>query len=115
MPSINENETGLLDVARAFKAEYDGLRNSRAIALYLKARNCFSKKPYTPLELAAEWPQEKTWMRLKSKENAGNWFFLRPSSGVHRPSSGEQRLCVLYQRTTPARRYHHGRVHVRLL
>lgn len=76
MSCINENETSLLDVARAFKAEYDGLRNSRAIALYLKARNRFSKKPYTPLELASEHPQEKTWMRLKSKENVGNWHFF---------------------------------------
>lgn len=89
MPSINENETSLLDVARAFKAEYDGLRSSRAIALYLKARNRFSKKPYTPLELAAEWPQEKTWMRLKSKENAGNWFFYdhRQEFVSHLPES----------------------------
>ena len=71
MPHMNEHDITLLDAARAFQAEYDGLRSSRVIAAYLKLRNRFSKQPYEPLALEADYPSEKVWMRLRSKENAG--------------------------------------------
>lgn len=75
MPHMNEHDITLLDAARAFQAEYDGLRSSRVIAAYLKLRNRFSKQPYEPLTLDADYPSEKAWMRLRSKENAGNQHF----------------------------------------
>lgn len=76
MPRLNEHDITLLDAARAFQAEYDGLRSSRVIAAYLKLRNRFSKQPYEPLELEAKWPPEKAWMRLRAKENTSNQHFF---------------------------------------
>lgn len=77
MPRLSEETTSLLDVARAFQAEYDGLRASRAIRLYLKFRNKLSKHPYEPLTLEAPFPEGKAWMRLAARTNAGNQHFYR--------------------------------------
>lgn len=74
MPIVNEHDTTLLDIARAYQAEYDGLRNSRVISLWLKLKRALGKG-YDPLTLDGDWPQSKVWMRLESRTNPLNRDF----------------------------------------
>lgn len=75
MRTVNEHD-GLLHIAQSFAAEYDGLRNSRAISWYLKVRNKLSSSPYEPLALESDFPHNKAWMRLKAAENPLNQEFV---------------------------------------